>query len=314
MISISDFPISLVHCTIFHSSRPLCNALQMLLDFGADVNSIYRTSRNVVMTPLDCALQKGYRSTAKFLQLHGGLPASKLHLSGRKVNALNDQQLVTPLKFTDKVPSADNAVPSKENIQDKHSKHYVVYVKQSESDESGQREGIGKGVKKRRSSPECSHHKRQRYKRRTSSCSDTFRVAEKDEDMGRSKSNLEIRRRRKSREKSYSTSEDSDSDGSGSSDESFHGYKKRRSRRHCKKYNVSIRHKSPTKQHDKKHKSPKMLKKTSSDVPDDADGQKDTEAAAKDAETADQAECKYQTHQYKSYRHKYLSTKSDSSN
>lgn len=30
------------------------------------------------MTPLDCALQRGFRSTAKFLQLHGGVPASKL--------------------------------------------------------------------------------------------------------------------------------------------------------------------------------------------------------------------------------------------
>lgn len=30
------------------------------------------------MTPLDCALQRGFRSTAKFLQLHGGIPASKL--------------------------------------------------------------------------------------------------------------------------------------------------------------------------------------------------------------------------------------------
>lgn len=30
------------------------------------------------MTPLDCALQRGFRTTAKFLQLHGGVPANKL--------------------------------------------------------------------------------------------------------------------------------------------------------------------------------------------------------------------------------------------
>lgn len=30
------------------------------------------------MTPLDCALQRGFRSTAKYLQLHGGIPASRL--------------------------------------------------------------------------------------------------------------------------------------------------------------------------------------------------------------------------------------------
>lgn len=30
------------------------------------------------MTPLDCALQRGFRSTAKYLQLHGGVPAIRL--------------------------------------------------------------------------------------------------------------------------------------------------------------------------------------------------------------------------------------------
>lgn len=30
------------------------------------------------MTPLDCALQRGFRSTAKYLQLHGGVPATRL--------------------------------------------------------------------------------------------------------------------------------------------------------------------------------------------------------------------------------------------
>lgn len=45
---------------------------QLLIDSGADVNAIYRGAGNVVQTPLDCALLKGYRSTAKFLQLHGG--------------------------------------------------------------------------------------------------------------------------------------------------------------------------------------------------------------------------------------------------
>lgn len=72
----------------------------MLIDFGADVNSVYRLPGNVVQTPLDCALSKGHRSTAKFLQLQGGLPANKLRLSGRNPNALNDQELVKPLTFS----------------------------------------------------------------------------------------------------------------------------------------------------------------------------------------------------------------------
>uniref|UniRef100_A0A1B0CJG5 Protein phosphatase 1 regulatory subunit 12a bactrocera oleae n=1 Tax=Lutzomyia longipalpis TaxID=7200 RepID=A0A1B0CJG5_LUTLO len=288
---------TLLHIAASNDNTDNC---KMLLDFGADVNSIYRTSRNVVMTPLDCALQKGFRSTAKFLQMHGGLPAGKLHLSGRKVNALNDQQLVTPLKFTDKVSAADISAPSKENA-DKHSKHYVVYVKQSESDESANSQRDERSVKKRRASPESTHHKRQRYKRRTSSCSDTFRVTEKDEDMGRSKSNLEIRRRKKSRDKFYSTSEESDSDASVSSDVSFHEYKKRRSRRHCKKYNVSIRHKSPSKQYDKKHKSLKTAKKASSDAVDDGDVQKMEQTVEKKVEHT--AEKKVETGEKRETKH-----------
>lgn len=87
--------------TIHVSKMCAClNLLQMLIDFGADINSIYRLPGNVVQTPLDCALNKGHRSTAKFLQLHGGLPANKLRLSGRNPNALNDQELVKPLPLT----------------------------------------------------------------------------------------------------------------------------------------------------------------------------------------------------------------------
>lgn len=99
----------------------------MLIDFGADVNSIYRLPGNVVQTPLDCALNKGYRSTAKFLQLHGGLPANKLRLSGRNPNALNDQELVTPLSFTDAKRS--DAIDTR-----KTTRNVVLYVNQSDSD------------------------------------------------------------------------------------------------------------------------------------------------------------------------------------
>lgn len=103
----------------------------MLIDFGADINSIYRLPGNVVQTPLDCALSKGHRSTAKFLQLHGGLPANKLRLSGRNPNALNDQELVKPLTFSgDKSQYAaymENELPKK-------SRSVWLYVNQSDSD------------------------------------------------------------------------------------------------------------------------------------------------------------------------------------
>lgn len=52
--------------------------VKVLLDMGADVNGVMK-SKGHLLTPLDAALQKGYRSCAKFLLLHGALPSSKLN-------------------------------------------------------------------------------------------------------------------------------------------------------------------------------------------------------------------------------------------
>lgn len=72
---------------------PVTYPCQILIDHGAEVNGIMRVagSRSSIgsqtgqtggggqlMTPLDAALRKGNRGCAKFLQLHGGLAASKL--------------------------------------------------------------------------------------------------------------------------------------------------------------------------------------------------------------------------------------------
>lgn len=113
----------------------------MLIDFGADINSIYRLPGNVVQTPLDCALNKGHRSTAKFLQLHGGLPANKLRLSGRNPNALNDQELVKPLPLTfDKKQQHQQQQQLRSNVmvggeqQPKKTRSVWLYLDQSDSD------------------------------------------------------------------------------------------------------------------------------------------------------------------------------------
>ena len=37
-----------------------------------------RNSKGQLMTPVDAAVARGNRGCAKYLQLHGGLPASKL--------------------------------------------------------------------------------------------------------------------------------------------------------------------------------------------------------------------------------------------
>lgn len=52
--------------------------LQILLDQESLVNPVMRTSKGGLMTPLDAALYKGNRGCAKYMQLHGGVPANKL--------------------------------------------------------------------------------------------------------------------------------------------------------------------------------------------------------------------------------------------
>lgn len=51
---------------------------QLLLDQNCLVNPVMRTSKGQLMTPLDAALYKNNRGCAKFLQLHGGVPANRL--------------------------------------------------------------------------------------------------------------------------------------------------------------------------------------------------------------------------------------------
>ena len=38
-----------------------------------------RTAKGMRATPLEAALHKGHRSTAKYLQVHGGVPATRLN-------------------------------------------------------------------------------------------------------------------------------------------------------------------------------------------------------------------------------------------
>lgn len=155
----------------------------MLLDQGADINSIYKTPRNVVMTPLDCSLLKGLRSTAKFLQLHGGLPASKLRLSGRTPNAINDQELVKPLHSTNKSNNEpkSNAISECQCSQHQH---------QCMCDAAEQRH---RGRRHKQS--KCCVHLR------ASSC-ETHARGNDSSDMYRSKSNIELHRTRKTHHQS----------------------------------------------------------------------------------------------------------------
>nr|XP_023022451.1 ankyrin repeat domain-containing protein 12 isoform X1 [Leptinotarsa decemlineata] len=64
-----------LHMAALNDNSDMC---KILLDAGAQINPVLRTSKNIFMTPLDCALQRGFRSTAKYLQLQGGVPATRL--------------------------------------------------------------------------------------------------------------------------------------------------------------------------------------------------------------------------------------------
>ncbi|XP_076305815.1 uncharacterized protein LOC143222756 [Tachypleus tridentatus] len=51
---------------------------KILLDSRANINAVLRTSKGQLMTPLDATIRRGNKSCAKYLQLHGAVPASRL--------------------------------------------------------------------------------------------------------------------------------------------------------------------------------------------------------------------------------------------
>ncbi|XP_068155259.1 LOW QUALITY PROTEIN: uncharacterized protein [Drosophila tropicalis] len=206
---------SLLHIAAANDYTDMC---KLLLDYGGDVNALYRNSRGVVLTPLDCALQRGHRSTAKFLQAHDGQPSSKLRLAARRGNPFHEKNandLVRPLKYVEK-----------EELHDlRSSKKYVVYLKRSDSD-NAEENGAGDDGncscseqmyrREQRMEHICRRHKRRHVRRRTSSCGESKH--KKCSEICRSKSNIEIRRR-KSKERYASTSEYDDEDDDRDGDE-----------------------------------------------------------------------------------------------
>ncbi|XP_062703206.1 ankyrin repeat domain-containing protein 12 isoform X2 [Aedes albopictus] len=164
---------TLLHIAAGHDNVDMC---KLLLESGAEMNHLYRPAKGSPMTPLDYALAKGFRSTAKFLQMQGGLPANKLRMSSRQQKILPDIDKVEPLKLTEK----------EELIDLKTSKRYVVYMNSNSESESQEDRSHRK-----------SRHKRKggHRSRRTSSCSDTvFLYREGGADISRSRSNVELNR------------------------------------------------------------------------------------------------------------------------
>ncbi|XP_016950442.1 uncharacterized protein LOC108024824 [Drosophila biarmipes] len=234
---------SLLHISAANDYTDMC---KLLLDYGADVNAVYRNSRGLVLTPLDGALQRGHRSTAKFLQANGGQPANKVRLSSRRAgnpfHETNATDMVRPLKYVEK-----------EELHDlRSSKKYVVYLKRSDSD-NGNGNGNGKVDdidpgdcscseqtyrKEQRTRHVCRRHKRRQLRRRTSSCGESKH--ERCSEICRSKSNIEIRRR-KSRERYASSSEWEEEDDEEDSCENCCYHKRQKDRVVSRKRSTSSR-------------------------------------------------------------------------
>ncbi|XP_011870567.1 PREDICTED: ankycorbin isoform X2 [Vollenhovia emeryi] len=64
-----------LHVAALHGHLDAC---KVLLDHGAKINAVLRTSKGNSMTPLDAALYRGYRDCAKLIQMHGGTTAQQL--------------------------------------------------------------------------------------------------------------------------------------------------------------------------------------------------------------------------------------------
>ncbi|XP_043603627.1 ankycorbin isoform X4 [Bombus pyrosoma] len=66
-----------LHVAALHGHLDVC---KVLLDNGARINAVLRTSKGNLMTALDAALYRGHRDCAKLIQMHGGTTAQKLKM------------------------------------------------------------------------------------------------------------------------------------------------------------------------------------------------------------------------------------------
>ncbi|XP_037073129.1 inversin-like [Pollicipes pollicipes] len=79
-----------LHVAAINNNIEMC---KVLMDLHAHVNPIMRSSKGQLMTPLDSALYRGNRGCAKYLQLHGGVPASTLTDKNTLMKALSHSAL-----------------------------------------------------------------------------------------------------------------------------------------------------------------------------------------------------------------------------
>ncbi|XP_043785143.1 ankycorbin isoform X3 [Apis laboriosa] len=79
-----------LHVAALHGHLDVC---KVLLDNGARINALLRTSKGNLMTALDAALYRGHRDCAKLIQMHGGTTAQKLRMQKTVPNKVFAQKL-----------------------------------------------------------------------------------------------------------------------------------------------------------------------------------------------------------------------------
>ncbi|XP_055951223.1 uncharacterized protein LOC129985277 isoform X2 [Argiope bruennichi] len=85
-----------LHIAAITNNVDMC---KVLMDYGAFINPVMRNSKNQLLTPMDAALHRGHRSCAKYLSLHGALPASKL-LEKREYDRFVESTVSEPLDLS----------------------------------------------------------------------------------------------------------------------------------------------------------------------------------------------------------------------
>ncbi|XP_059053160.1 protein phosphatase 1 regulatory subunit 12A [Achroia grisella] len=233
-----------LHIAAATDNADLC---RLLLDRGAEVNPVARSSKNDPLTPLDCATTRGHRSTAKYLQMHGGVPASKLAntqivIDGAPITALPTRRVTsTKIDVRDKI-----RIEKREVVELSSPMQERRYLKdRNDSDSTNDSSSLDRKRLARRSPSKYSgkYDKRKRLAESQKSFSDGY-----DTELdGYTKGNIDHKKHKKSSRKSRSKSEPSRRNGSSS--------------RHHRSYRSGTDSSSDTESYSEKKKSKRHRKR-----------------------------------------------------
>ncbi|XP_063895808.1 ankycorbin [Helicoverpa armigera] len=274
-----------LHIAAATDNADLC---RLLLDRGAEVNLVARSSKNEPLTPLDCATSRGHRSTAKYLQMHGGLPASKLAnteivIDGAPITALPTRRVTsTKIDVHDRiriekreVVELSSPVQERRRIKDKDSSDTS-----NDSSTDNRKKMVRKKSEPHRHKNNNHKERRKRLMHTQKSFSDGYDTEfegyeredsrdrkHKSSKKNRSKSEPSRRHRRSAKHHRYRSRSDSSSDSESYSE-------KRKSRRHRRsKRKTSSPSESSSSESSERRSTKRKGKKTSIHIENDDEKQ-----------------------------------------